>query len=106
MIRSHCFLILIRHIGDSPAELVALSNSYAMRRRLNTLFTAIRHPDGPAFVVLNDDMPERTADKESKAMEVLLHEWMEKLWPSKVRVFSHLVLTLAYFVFIQMCWEY
>jgi len=42
-------------------------------------------------------MPERTADKESKAMEVLLHEWMEKLWPTKAGFFFHLVLTLAYF---------
>jgi hypothetical protein len=77
-----------------------------MRRRFNNLLVEIRRPDGPAFVVLNDDMPERIADKESKAMEVLLHEWMEKLWPTKVRVFFHLVLTLAYFVFVQMCWEY
>jgi hypothetical protein len=87
---------------------VALSNSYAIRRRLTKLLAAIRRPDGPAFVVLNDDMPERTAAKESKAMEELLYEWMEKLWPKKVKFFSppHMILTLTYFVFIQMCWEY
>ena len=39
---------------DSPAKMVGIPNSYAMRRNLGQLLTAIKGPDCPAFVVLND----------------------------------------------------
>jgi len=87
LVRLHYFFILIRRIGDSAAELVGLTNSYATRRRFNKLLPAMSRPDGPAFVVLNDDMPERQLVKETKAMDTLIFEWMEKLWPTKVKAY-------------------
>ena len=48
-------------LGDSPAEMVGIPNSYAMCRNLGQLFTAIKGPDGPAFVVRNDDSSDRLA---------------------------------------------
>ena len=83
------FFVLTSHIGDSPAEMVALSNSFAIRRRLKTVHQAIRRPDGPAFVVLNDDMPEHTTAKEANAANLLILQWMEALWPTKVTIIMH-----------------
>lgn len=75
-------------LGDSPAEMVAVSSSRAMRRRLDALLAGIRGPDRPAFVVLNDDLPDRASTKEADTMDQLMQQWMKTLWPEK------------------MCWEY
>jgi len=75
-------------LGDSPAEMIAVSNSRAMRRRLSALLTAIRGPDRPAFIVLNDDLPDRASAKEAGTIDQLTQQWMNTLWPEK------------------MCWEY
>jgi hypothetical protein len=88
LIRFYCVLVLTSHVGDSPAELVAVSNSYAMRRRLKALLDKIKGPDGPAFVVLNDDMPERQIAKEYDTLNQLMLQWMEKLWPEKVWIYA------------------
>ena len=67
--------------------MVPVSGSYATRRRLNKLLDALKTPDSPAFVVLNDDMPDRVHVKEAATMDQLILQWMEKVWPEKVWIF-------------------
>jgi hypothetical protein len=80
--------VLTGYLGDSPAEMVAATSSRAMRKRLYALLDAVRVPDGPAFVVLNDDMPDRASVKEANTMNRLMLQWMEQLWPHKVCISS------------------
>ncbi|KIM72381.1 hypothetical protein PILCRDRAFT_741928 [Piloderma croceum F 1598] len=74
-------------LGDSPAELVPISKSDVTSKRLDGILSAIKDPGGPAFVVLNDDMSDRTSPKDADAMNRLMWRWMEALWPEKVRIF-------------------
>ena len=55
-----------------------------MRRNLGQLFTAIKGPDGPAFVVLNDDSSDRLPVRELNNIDKIMRQWMRTLWPDKV----------------------
>lgn len=71
-------------LGDSPAELIAVLNSNALRRQLDTLRSAMQRLDGPAFVVINDDISDHASPKDAYTMDELILEWMEKFWPKKM----------------------
>lgn len=74
-------------IGDSPAELITFTNSRTLRRRLTSLVTTITRNgnDGPAFLVLNDDTPDRTPAYEVTVIDGIMKVMLGKLWPDKVR---------------------
>lgn len=46
---------------------------------------------GPAFVVLNDDVPDRAGSGELNMIDAEMRGWMEEMWGDKVRYFSFYV---------------
>ena len=51
-----------------------------MRRKLGQLFTSIKGPDRPAFVVLNDDSSDRLAVRELNTIDKIMRQRMQTLW--------------------------
>lgn len=53
----------------------------------------MHNSSGPAFVVLNDELPDRVGAREIERVDHVMHEWMDTLWHEKVfTVFSDPIL--------------
>lgn len=78
--------MLTAFLGDSAAEFIAIKATPTMIKKFSKLEKAVYHPDGPAFVVLNDELSDRVTEIQLKNVDRYMKDWMGAVWPEKVRV--------------------
>jgi len=71
-------------LGDAPAEFVKVASSRGLIRSIKNLRDKMGKSDGPAFLVVNDDVSDRANAWELNQVDVVLGGWMEETWPQKM----------------------
>lgn len=71
-------------LGDSPAEFIKVASSRGLARSITRLRGMMGTSDGPAFLVVNDDVSDRASAWELNQIDMVLGGWMEETWSQKV----------------------
>ena len=72
-------------LGDSASEFIAVRFESALAPMFRRLTQSMYKLMGPAFVVLNDELPESVSDVQLRIVHDAMSSFMNTTWPEKVR---------------------